>query len=309
MSMALLNKGEPMGEKQVVKNAEAPLLDLKARLASIDRLPIMPEMTRKIFSISMNQNAGVKDLVKVVELDPSLSAQIMCYARSPFFNYRGKIDSIDVAISRVLGYTTALNLALGATASKPFKIPRNIPLGLDAYWRGAVFNAALTQALSCSLPAEIRPPAGLAYLAGLLHNFGYLLMGHLFKQEFLILNKYVACTPDRDIVDIEHEVLGVGHGEIGALLMANWNLPDEVVVAAREHHNKEYYGPHAVYANLVQLSSYLLKKQGIGDAPDEDIPESLLNSLELGEYQAITIAEQVLGDCDELKQMARKLSH
>jgi len=309
MNMALLNKNESMGERQVVADAQLPLLDLKTRLASIDRLPVMPEMTRKIFAISMDPNGSVDDLVKIVELDPSLSAQIMCYARSPFFNYRGKIDSIDVAISRVLGYTTALNLALGATASKPFKIPRNIPLGLDAYWRGAVFNAALSQALSCSLPAEIRLPAGLAYLAGLLHNFGFLLMGHLFKAEFLVLNKYVACNPGRNIVDIEQEVLGVGHGEIGALLMAEWNLPDEVVVAAREHHNKEYYGPHAVYANLVQLSSYILKKQGLGDAPDEGIPNLLLNSLELGEYQAMNIAKQVLGDCEALKQMAQKLSH
>ena len=232
----------------------------------------------------------------------------MRYASSPFFGYRGKVDSVHTAISRVLGYNMVMNLALGVTAAKSFKIPKNVPLGLDAFWRHAVYSAALVQALSTALPAEIRPPAGLAYLAGLLHNFGHLLLGHLFKQEFLLLNKFIARHPERTVVDIENEVLGADHTRIGAWLMKAWNLPEEVIVATREHHNEYYQGPHAVYSQLVMLADLLLKQYDVSSDGPGEIPDSVMQMLELGEYQVAMITRQVFEDCAGLDSIAMQMS-
>ncbi len=288
--------------------ADEPLLNIRARLERLDRLPPMPEMTQKIIQLSADPDAHVKDLVKIVQLDPSLSAQIMRYANSPFFSYRGKVDSLDTAITRVLGFNTVLNLALGATAAKPFRIPRNVPLGLDAFWQHAVFSAALVQALSSIVPREIRPPAGLAYLAGMLHNFGHLLLGHLFKKEFLILNKFITNEPDKPIETLEQEVLGTDHGSMGAWLLEAWKLPEEIVVAAREHHNEGYAGPHAIYAQLVLIADRLLKSHGIGDAHTTALPPQVLGFLEIGEYQVMTVTERILAGCEGLEAMARQFS-
>jgi len=285
-----------------------PLLDIKLRISRLKRLPPMPEMARRIVQLNSQPNSSVKDLVSVVELDPSLTMQVMRYASSPFFGYRGKVDSVHTAISRVLGYNMVMNLALGVTAAKSFKIPKNVPLGLDAFWHHAVYSAALVQALSTALPAEIRPPAGLAYLAGLLHNFGHLLLGHLFKQEFLLLNKFIAREPGRSVVDIEKEVLGADHTRIGAWLMKAWNLPEEVIVATREHHNEYYQGPHAVYSQLVMLSDLLLKQYDVSSEGPGEIPDSVMQMLELGEYQVAMITRQVFEDCAGLDSIAMQMS-
>jgi len=285
-----------------------PLLDIKSRIARLKRLPPMPEMAQRIVQLNSNPDAKVKDLVSIVELDPSLTAQVMRYSSSPFFGYRGKVDSVHTAISRVLGYNMVMNLALGVTAARSFKIPKNVPLGLDYFWHHAVYSAAMVQALSSALPAEIRPPAGLAYLAGLLHNFGHLLLGHLFKQEFLLLNKCISREPKRAVVDIEKEVLGVDHTRIGAWLLKAWRMPDEIVVATREHHNEYYQGPHAVYSQLVMLSDLLLKQYDISNDGPAEIPDSIMQMLELGEYQVAAISRQVLGDSTGLNSMAMQLS-
>ncbi|HEY4731922.1 MAG TPA: HDOD domain-containing protein [Gammaproteobacteria bacterium] len=290
------------------QNDGSPLLDIKPRIEKIDKLPPMPEMTQKIIRLSADPNASVAALVKVVELDPSLAVQIMRYASSPFFGYQGKIDSVNTAIARVLGFSMVVNLALGVTAAKPFKIPRNVPLGLENFWRHAIFSAALVQALSGVLNDELRPPVGLAYLSGLLHNFGHLLLGHLFKQEFLILNKHIASEPETPIIDIEMKVIGTDHGQIGAWLMQAWKLPEEVIIATREHHNANYNGPHAVYPQLVMLADHLLKGQGIGDAHDSKIPASLLDALELGEYQVTMLTNLVLENNESLDRMAQQLA-
>lgn len=285
-------------------SGNSPLLDIRNRIRRLEKLPPMPEMTQKILRLSANPHADVKELVQIVELDPSLAAQVMRYAASPFFSYQGKVDSVQTAVTRVLGYNTVLNLALGATAARAFRIPRNLPLGLDAFWRHAIHSAALVQALSSAVPKEARPPAGLAYLAGLLHNFGHLLLGHMFKQEFLILNKFILKYPDKPIELIEQRVLGTDHAAIGAWLMAAWQLPEEIVIATREHHNQGYQEIHAVYPQLVFLADRLLKRHGLGDACDTVVPQAIFDSLGIGEYQAAAITGRIMEGADGLEQMA-----
>ena len=285
-----------------------PLLNIKARIAKLDRLPVMPEMAQQVIQLSSNPDAEISDLVKIVEMDPSLAAQIMRYASSPFFSYRGKIDSVQTAVSRVLGFSMVMNLALGVTTARPFKLPKNVPLNMEAFWRHAIYSAALTQSLSGELSDDIRPPAGLAYLAGLLHNFGHVLVGHLFRKEFLILNKFIIAEPEKDLVDIEKQVFGYEHGQIGAWLMDVWKLPSELIVATREHNNLSYQGEHAVYPQLVALSDRLLKEYNIGDAPNSSIPQSLLQELEIGDYQARMVVNRVMEGCEGLDTMARQLA-
>jgi len=209
-----------------------------------------------------------------------LAAQVIRYARSPFFSYQGKIDSIQHAISRVLGFEMVMNLALGIATARPFKMPVIGSLGLNAFWRHAVYSATLVQALSRELPAASRPPAGLAYLAGLLHNFGFLLLGHLFKREYCILSNLVNDNPDVPLLELEHSALGIEHGELGALLLEQWNLPEEIIVAVREHHREDYNGPHAVYPQLVMLADHMLKDLDMGDASTNELPPQLLDKQE-----------------------------
>lgn len=291
-----------------LETVDEPLLDIRGRIEALDRLPPMPEMTQKILRLSGDPDAQAKELVGIVELDPGLAATVIRYARSPFFNYRGKVDSVYTAVTRVLGYNTVMNLALGATAARSFKIPRQIPLGLDAFWKHAVYTAALCQALSALVEGEQRPPGGIAYLAGLLHNIGHLVLGHLFRAEFLILNKHIGAGPERPICIIEHEILGMDHGEIGALLAEAWRLPDEIVTAIRYHHRMDFTGHHAVYPQLVALADCLLRDQGIGEGAPGVEAAGLFAELGISEYQAMAHLTRLFEGNDGLESMARQFA-
>lgn len=283
-------------------------LELKQRVQQLKDLPAMPQMALKLYRLRADPNADADKLSKIVELDPSLAAQVIRYARSPFFAYQGKVDSIQTAISRVLGFEMVMNLSLGLATARPFRIPAIGPLGLNAFWRHAVYSAALVQALGRELPRAIRPPAGVSYLAGLLHNFGFLLLGHLFKREFCILNSAISDHPDTAILEQELNVLGVEHGELGAWLLEKWNMPDEIVVAVRHHHREDYDGPHAVYSRLVLLADRMLKGHGIGDAPTHELPAGLLASLGLQEIQTVMVMGRILEGVEGLNVMARNLA-
>ena len=269
-------------------------------------LPAMPATALALLEVRDDINSTVQDLVNVLEGDPSMAAQIMRYARSPFFGFRGELNSVQEAVSRALGFDMVINLALGLSALKPFRIPPDGPLGMNAFWRHASFSAALAQRLGKHLPDIIKLKPGLLYLSGLLHNFGLILFGHLFPSEYFLLNKLVSINPGLPLTALEKQVLGmghardlmeVGHATVGSWLMEFWNMPEEVITVTRHHHNEQYSGEHAAYVQVICLTNYLLKQHNIGDAPDTTIPAHLLESLSLDGDEIQIIGKEFVDSC------------
>jgi HD-like signal output (HDOD) protein/prolyl-tRNA editing enzyme YbaK/EbsC (Cys-tRNA(Pro) deacylase) len=281
---------------------------VKQTIQKITNLPPMPTMAQKIIQLNTNPYAHAEDLAKLIEKDPSLSAQIIRYAQSPFYGYQGQVASVRQAIARVLGYDMVMNIALGIAATRPFKNAPHGPLGLHAYWRHATYAAALAQELNNAVPRSIRPRPGTSYLCGLLHNFGFLILGYLFPKEFTQLNNSVTDDPDTSLLVHEKQLLGTDHTEIGTWLMEAWNMPQEVIIGVQQHHNPDYQGPHALYAHLIFLGNQLLRRQDIGDADTDDLPAPLLESLGITEAQAISALEKTIQGRDELDSMARQLA-
>lgn len=281
---------------------------MKRKVEKLSSLPSMPGIATQIIKLRNNPFANASELSAVIEQDPSLSAQLLRYAASPFYAYQGKLTSVEQAIVRVLGMDFVMDFAFGLALGKPFRNPKEGPLGLDAFWRDALHVAALTQALCNDIEFSRRPAPGVAYMAGLLHNFGFLLLGHLFPQQFERLNKAVAEQPERPVLELERELLGVTHTELGLWLMDAWNMPKEIVETVREHHNSEFRGDYAIYPNLVNVANRLLKRFGMGDAVSIELPAELLDTLGIDEVQAEAALGTVLQMRDGLQFMARKMA-
>lgn len=281
---------------------------IAARLAEADNLPVMPGLAHEILELHADPGGNAGDLARLVELDPGLAAQVMRYATAPFFGYRGRVDSLQTAISRVLGYDMVMNLALGMAVAKPFKLPRQGNLGLLSFWRHAVYSAATMQVLAREVPRAAGLRAGTAYLAGLLHNFGQMVVGHVFPQEYQRICALAAAQPQRPLTELEQQVLGMDHAAIGARVLEQWRLPEEVVTTARQHHNATYEGPHARYVSLALLADRLLTNYGIGDGSDITLPPHILASLAVDEIKALSVMNRILHGCTGLDTMARQLA-
>jgi len=281
---------------------------IRAKLQKLDSLPAMPKMASEIIQISSNPYANSHDLAAVIEQDPSLAAQLMRYAKSSFYGYRGEIDSLHQAISRVLGFDMVMDMALGIALGKSFRIPANGTLGLKAFWKHAVYSAMLVQRLSAAVNAVHRPRPGQAYLAGLLQNIGLLALGQLFPEEFAMLNKAVNKYPDVPLIVLEEKVLGVTHSEVGSWLMEAWDMPGELLIAVREHHDPEYDDSHATYANLVLVSNRLLSTIDVGDELNDELPNAILSRLGIDSATALGIFEKLLKDRAGLDYMAVQMA-
>ncbi|MGC8121661.1 HDOD domain-containing protein [Marinobacter sp. VGCF2001] len=302
LAQAGARQGHLVIRGQGAENRDALTLeDVADKLQKLYRLPPMPALALRILRLTANSEATAKELAELIEFDPSMTAQIMRYARSALFNYPGQINSVQEAVTRVLGFDRVAHIALGIASVRAFDVPRSGILGMDSFWRHSLYCAFLCQ----SLASHAGHDKGLAYLCGLLHNFGLLLVGHLFPSEFEELNALREINPEASMHSLEQEVFGhserqdilaVGHGAIGGILHRLWQLPEAVIKAAGMHQHIGYQGEHEAYVQMVQLANALLKERGIGDEFNADDIPALVESLGLGPH----VPERVQKDIDQV---------
>ncbi len=283
-------------------------LRMQQRLEDTLGLPSLAPTTQKIIMLRSNPDAGVDELVPVVRVDPSLSAQVMGWAVSPYYAAPGKVNSIDEAVIRVLGFDLVVNLALGIAMGKVLQVPEDMPRGSTPYWKQALYTATLAEMLARRMPLALRPQIGLVYLAGLLHNFGYLVLAHLFPPQFSILSRYIEANPHLEQLIVEQQVLNVTRDQIGGWLLESWKLPLEVCEAIRQQQLERPSGEGEIYARLLRLTTLLLRREGVNDGPVLEIDAERYAELGLSAEQADEALLQLHAAQADLDQLTYTLS-
>ena len=280
---------------------------IKQRLDETLELPPLPETAQRIIKLRADPNADINDLANIVEIDPSLAAQVVSWAASPYYSAPGKIKSVHDAIVRVLGFDMVLNLALGLALGKSMSMQTLSPLHIHQYWRDAVYTAAAVEGLVTSIERRHRPGFGLAYLSGLLNNFGYLILAEVFPPYFANIERLAKANPQVNKAVIEQVQLGITGNQVASWLMGSWNMPDEIVVALRQEHNPEYDGEHKLYAKLIYVAQAMMANAGFGSRLPSPIPHRLFKELHLDpETAEITIAN-ILESGGDLEAIAEKM--
>lgn len=300
---------EAMGESDtaVIHRAVERFTSLRVqqRLEDLLGLPGLSESMQTIVRLRSSPDAGVDDLVPVVKRDPSLSAQVMGWASSPYYAAPGRVRSIEDAVIRVLGFDLVINLAVGVAMGKVLQLPTDTPRGSIYYWDQAICTATLCEKLAARAQLDEPPRPGLAYLAGLLHNFGYLVLGYLFPPYFSRLSRYIEANPHLEQQQVEQEVLNVTREQIGGWLLESWKLPEEVAMAVRFQQRPDAAGEHRVYARLLYLANRLLRAEGLSDGPRRELPAGLVAQLGLTPEQVRQAVEEVRAQVDSLSQLSR----
>lgn len=280
---------------------------IQKRLEETIEIPPLAQTAQKIIKLRVNPDATIDDITGVVETDPALAAQVVSWAASPYYAAPGKIRSVEDAIVRVLGFDLVINLALGLALGKSLSLPKDQPQQATPYWQQAIYTAAVIEGLNRAIPRVQRPEAGISYLAGLLHNFGYLVLAHVFPPHFSLICRHLEVNPQLHHSVVEQHLLGITREQIGAWLMRYWGMPDELSTALRFQHDPDYQGEHASHANLVCLATRLLRNRGIGSGPYSEIPQGLFDRLSLSREKANDVVNKVLDAEAALRALAMQI--
>ncbi|MCW9023913.1 MAG: HDOD domain-containing protein [Gammaproteobacteria bacterium] len=277
-------------------------------LEYINALPPMPNTTHQLFTLQNDPDLTVEQLTHVLQQDPAISSQIIRYANAPFFGNQGKIKTLEQAVMTALGLTGAIDMALGITIlGNVHAKNKHAHTDIFSFWQHAIYAATLCQKIAEKNPQTQIVP-GTAYLVGLLQNIGYLVLCENFPDEMQLIRKQQRYHPEKNLTDIEKQIIGISHDEIGYRLLTSWHLPEEITVAIYEHHNDAYIGKYASHANLVLIANRLLAPQHIGDETVSYLSPAMLQLLDITETKLSIIINDLLQHRDDLDAMSKHLA-
>lgn len=285
-----------------------PPVDMRQKISQIKALPPLPGIAQQILNLGADPLADAKKLGNLIEQDPLLTAQVIRWASSAFYGYRGKITSVQDAISRVLGFDFVFNLALGLASLAPLKAPKNGKIGTKMFWMHALVSTHLMKAISERVHPAHRPESQQVFLAALLHNIGYPLMADQFPEEFGLLNTLIGSNPSLTVFNLENYAFGVDHTMLGAWLMNSWSMPKPLTDVVFHHHNPYYRGENYQLNLLTFLSDYLLGQIGIGDGENQSCPDEVFVGLQVPRASINDILDNLNDKLESISATAESLA-
>jgi len=268
-------------------------LSAEALAATARELPPLANTTSRIIDILGDPMFEVSELIKVIALDPVLTAKLLRLANSAACGIFRPAATVGDAIVR-LGSGTVLTLALSTTGKPPAEADLSaFGLTTQSYWRHCVASVAAAEELAARRVAKFG--SGLS-AAALLHDFGKLILArHLTPERSALMAEFLATHPGRCSIDAEREILGVDHALAGAVVTRHWKLPEEISMAIQNHHNPPDW-EQDLWNGVILANQIALENDGHPDVSIDTLESVADAIMALGvddqTYQSIAKASQ-----------------
>ena len=240
-------------------------------------LPAMPQVASKVLELSSDPNTSAIELQQVISDDQAMTARILKIANSAMYSCSRKIKTLTEAIV-MLGFNSIRSLVVTSSARNLYDV-KSSPSGLK---ERLMWEHSIGCGFACRLLTESKAP-GLteeAFLAGLLHDIGKLVLTQRMPKEFdgIVQTVY---NENRPFAATEREVLGFDHAQVGALLVNKWNFSPTLENVILNHHRAEALSPEEPLLLFLDLGNKLCHKLGIGflEDPDLDVAGSAANQI------------------------------
>lgn len=201
---------------------------IRQRLASV-RLPVMPQVLARLLDACLADSNDLEELASLIALDPGLAARVAAVgvasgdpAQQP--------ANLAQCLARA-GAGVIRSIATGEAAASVFGGAAGAGPLHQRLWAHAVKSALLARALAQSLAY---PDPEEAYLAGLLHDAGMLVLAVLDPAGYPRLATHG--RDDEALCRVEQERYGATHAEVGAWLSAQWQLGSFLSDSLLYHH-------------------------------------------------------------------------
>jgi len=199
-------------------------------ISRMGSLPSVPSLYLELTDAMANDTASAQEIGAIIEQDIGMSVKLLQIVNSAFFGLSREVSSIREAVT-YLGLSPIRALALSEGAFAAHESSDCFTLNdLKEEQRHGMLVASIAKQISPT--PEIGEPA---FLAGMLHDLGVLLLATQFPDDFKEMQQSIAKATDT--VEEETKAFGTTHGRLGAYLLGSWGLPIAVTEAVAFHHD------------------------------------------------------------------------
>lgn len=265
---------------------------IKTFVSRLSCLPSLPSLYLELTNELRADDPSPSRIGEIISQDMAMTAKILQVANSAAQGIRNEVTQPEQAVL-FLGMDTVQALVLSVSVFRSLGTGVDPTFSADALWQHSRMTGALCRAIA---RAERVEPSKLgAYLsAGLLHDIGKLMIAATDSALSRRIGEETAATGRRDI-EIEQDLLGCTHAEIGAYLLGIWGLPTSIVEAVAWHHHPAQ-SPIMEFSPLaaVHVANVVQTRSRTGQSDDQLIDTAFLSRI--GREERLEVWEEACAD-------------
>lgn len=229
----------------------------------IQKMPSLSTTVGKVLEICSRTDASPNELNKVISLDPVLTGQVLQLINSAYYSLTNKVTSLTRAIT-MLGMNTVKNMALStAIINCVAGVNKSQALPTSKFWAHSIGVAVSAKLLAAAREVSAQEREEF-FIAGLLHDLGKVPFG----DEYIPVLS-MARREQLPLVDVERELLGIDHQEVGGLIAAKWMLKGSMATCICCHHDIDMaLAEDRVRVAIMALANIYVNIHDIGYAGD-----------------------------------------
>ena len=255
--------------EQNIKTKSSPLTPKELVTGSI-RLVSLPEVCLRVNEMLDEPSVTASDLGNVISQDTSLTARLLKIVNSSYYGFQAKIETVSRAVT-VVGLRELRGLVIAASAVETFSnVPDEI-LNKVRFWRHSLYCGVIARLLAeqCHVLHSER-----LFVAGLLHDIGKLVIAQRLPNETQKIAQQ-AESEGRSEFEVEQEILGYNHAEVGGELMRAWNMPETLFESVAYHHAPQNAEAGLMETCLIHMANIFTDEaeQGLDMKAETPTPE------------------------------------
>jgi HD-like signal output (HDOD) protein len=226
----------------------------------LDALGTLPEVTVRINAIVKDPDSDPDELEQVIKHDPALVARVMKVVNSSLYGLPQPVTSVKRAVV-MLGFDRVNRLALAASLGHLFKGKLCAKHTAKDLWTHCIAVGAVAKDLASKVSPELAEDA---FLAGLTHDLGIVALLQLMPKDLAAVCDR-ADKDERLFCEIERDLIGVDHEQLGLALTTEWGFPLACRAAAGFHHRAgEAEKDFRAVVEIVQVADTLCCGERLG---------------------------------------------
>lgn len=213
------------------------------------RLPPLPQTLLQALELLHAQGSpSAEDVARVIRRDPAVVSRILKQTNSAYYGLRRSVTDVERAVG-IMGPTKAIGTIVSLCILEIDKLTEG-PAGscsqhllrhseATAFLTRYLLNERTSQQRQ-SAPAETPSSESNGFTAGLLHDFGKLVLIYNYPEKAILLyesrifEEYLSETDPRML---EQLVFGCDHTEAGGYAASEMNFPQDLIDVIRYHHD------------------------------------------------------------------------
>ncbi len=206
---------------------------IKRIVSQIETLPSLPEVYTAVIRELQSPDPSVQKVGEIISTDLAMTAKILQIVNSAFFGLVRKISNPKEAVM-LLGTEAIKALVLSVKIFSEFNHKKFAWFNFDDLFNHSISVSMFAQTIAKAEHLD-QHLVNNSLMAGMFHDLGKLILVTNFQKQYQKILIEVR-ENKLNLWELENNMFGTSHAEVGAYLMGLWGLDYPVIEAIAFHH-------------------------------------------------------------------------